>query len=288
MVRLASMTAIAALTLLAGDGTALANSTCFALESQLMQLQAGGLDRQEAARLGTLRARLARSGCGAAGRSARTVNLRPEPRQLGISRQTAPRSHALRRPAERAPHSAPHPLSSGTYRTICVRTCDGYYFPVSFSTTRDRFSGDAEICARMCPASTVGLYYHSVSDELPAEMVSLDGAPYSELANAFRYRSTFDAGCSCGRPAAEETTADGIRQQAADEQAAPIALPRPRPAVAQDPETIANRLGGFTVTEVEPAAFASAHGRFGKPVRIVGPSTAASQESELLLRPVAQ
>ena len=26
---------------------------------------------------------------------------------------------------------------SGTYRTVCVRTCDGAYFPISFATVRN-------------------------------------------------------------------------------------------------------------------------------------------------------
>ena len=28
---------------------------------------------------------------------------------------------------------------SGTFRTVCVRTCDGYYFPISYSTSASRF-----------------------------------------------------------------------------------------------------------------------------------------------------
>ncbi|HEY6027233.1 MAG TPA: DUF2865 domain-containing protein, partial [Pseudolabrys sp.] len=34
---------------------------------------------------------------------------------------------------------APQQQAGGTYRTVCVRTCDGYYFPISFATTPDRF-----------------------------------------------------------------------------------------------------------------------------------------------------
>ena len=40
---------------------------------------------------------------------------------------------------------------SGTYRTVCVRTCDGYYFPISYSTVPGRFADDqshASACAR--------------------------------------------------------------------------------------------------------------------------------------------
>src|SRR5712672_174426 len=31
---------------------------------------------------------------------------------------------------------------SGTYRTVCVRTCDGFYFPISFATVPARFPDD--------------------------------------------------------------------------------------------------------------------------------------------------
>src|SRR4029077_15323662 len=31
---------------------------------------------------------------------------------------------------------------AGTYRTVCVRTCDGYYFPISYSTVPSRFADD--------------------------------------------------------------------------------------------------------------------------------------------------
>src|SRR5712671_3347165 len=35
---------------------------------------------------------------------------------------------------------------SGTYRTVCVRTCDGAYFPVSFATVPARFPDDEKTC----------------------------------------------------------------------------------------------------------------------------------------------
>ena len=42
------------------------------------------------------------------------------------------------------------PREAGTYRTLCVRLCDGYYFPISFSATRDRFARDAKTCETSC------------------------------------------------------------------------------------------------------------------------------------------
>src|SRR5262245_44547891 len=35
-----------------------------------------------------------------------------------------------------------------TYRTLCVRLCDGFYFPMSFATTRGKLEDDAGRCER--------------------------------------------------------------------------------------------------------------------------------------------
>src|SRR5205814_1311662 len=49
---------------------------------------------------------------------------------------------------------------SSAYRTLCVRASDGYYFPISFSTTPDHFNADAVTCQSMCPGSAVSLFVH--------------------------------------------------------------------------------------------------------------------------------
>ena len=49
---------------------------------------------------------------------------------------------------------------SGTYRTVCVRTCDGAYFPVSFATVPARFPDDEKTCKALCPAAEAVLYTH--------------------------------------------------------------------------------------------------------------------------------
>jgi len=43
-------------------------------------------------------------------------------------------------------------LPFATYRTLCVRLCDGYYFPVSFSTLPNHFQRDADQCQSQCAA----------------------------------------------------------------------------------------------------------------------------------------
>lgn len=98
----------------------------------------------------------------------------------------------------------------GTYRTICVRTCDGYYYPISFSTSPDRFRDDEQTCQRMCPASEVQLFtYHNPGEEV-AQAVSLSTQqPYSALPNAFAYRKQINAACSCRK--AGESWADALK-----------------------------------------------------------------------------
>jgi hypothetical protein len=89
---------------------------------------------------------------------------------------------------------------SGTYQTVCVRTCDGFYFPISYTTVPDRFADDQRVCQRLCPASEVTLYsYHNPGGSID-EAVSANGQPYTALPNAYRYRKEVTQACSCRRP----------------------------------------------------------------------------------------
>ena len=92
-------------------------------------------------------------------------------------------------------YSEPGFSYGGTYRTLCVRTCDGYYFPISFSTTEDRFATDADSCETMCPGAR--LYYHRNPGGGPENMTAITGEPYSTLPAAFQYRQSYNASCAC-------------------------------------------------------------------------------------------
>lgn len=85
---------------------------------------------------------------------------------------------------------------SGTYRTLCVRLCDGYYWPVSFSTTSDGLGEDKEKCESSCGVP-VRLFYYRNPDGQPEDAVDLKGEPYMQLANAFRYRNEYVSQCKC-------------------------------------------------------------------------------------------
>ncbi|MEO0329043.1 MAG: DUF2865 domain-containing protein [Pseudomonadota bacterium] len=87
---------------------------------------------------------------------------------------------------------------SGTFRTLCVRKSDGYYFPISFSTVPDRFNVDEQICQNMCPGSDVGLYYHRMPSEDSEDMVAYGTEiPYVEEPFAFDYRRKHNPNLTC-------------------------------------------------------------------------------------------
>ncbi len=98
---------------------------------------------------------------------------------------------------------------SGTYRTVCVRACDGYYFPISYSTVQSRFADDARTCQRECPATAAELYTYRNPGEDIAQAVSLSGQSYTALPTAFQYRKEFSPTCSCRRPG--QSWADALK-----------------------------------------------------------------------------
>ncbi|HZQ11956.1 MAG TPA: DUF2865 domain-containing protein [Pseudolabrys sp.] len=113
----------------------------------------------------------------------------------------------------------PNGPMGGTYRTVCVRTCDGYYFPISFETSPDHFREDEQTCQRMCPAAEVQLYtYHNPGEEM-TQAVSLNGRLYTELPAAFQYRKALSPSCSCRRPG--ESWAEALRFNGGDTTLAP-------------------------------------------------------------------
>jgi hypothetical protein len=89
------------------------------------------------------------------------------------------------------------PEGSGGYTTVCVRMCDGFYFPVSHRVPRSRFHRDADICRERCPRSEARLFYHSSAGGSMGNAVDLTGRAYARLPIAFRHRKQLVAGCGC-------------------------------------------------------------------------------------------
>ena len=76
---------------------------------------------------------------------------------------------------------------------VCVRLCDGFFFPSATS------SGGDEACAAQCPDAPTTRYTEPVGSDRIEDAVSTRGALYSALPVANRYRTTFDNTCRCHR-----------------------------------------------------------------------------------------
>ena len=177
---------------------------------------------------------------------------------------------------------------SGTYRTVCVRSCDGFYFPISFATVPSRFADDERTCKNLCPASEATLYsYRNPGEDINAA-VSINGQPYSSSPNAFRYRQEFNPSCAC--KAAGQTWSDALKSiddKASVEQGDIIVteerakkmsqpLPKATPATQRKGAPPANAASAPTV-DASPTTPANAAGSSdpssaNKPIRSVGPT----------------
>ena len=176
---------------------------------------------------------------------------------------------------------------SGTFRTVCVRTCDGGYFPISFATVPARFPDDEKTCKALCPATDANLYAYRNPGEDINQAVSITGQPYSAAPNAFRYRQEFNPTCAC--KAAGQTWSDALKSiddKAAAEQQGDIivteesAKKMARPPAAKSPAAPAKK-GAAPTTAGAPAAAApdasapaadSTGTAPDKPIRSVGPT----------------
>ncbi|MCV6546595.1 MAG: DUF2865 domain-containing protein [Cohaesibacter sp.] len=184
----------------------------------------------------------------------------------------------------------------GTYRTVCVRTCDGYFFPVSFSTTQGNFARDADICQANCPGTDARLYIYNNPGEGPEDMRTPDGTPYRRLETAFKYRTEYVKGCSCQRPqsALESVSKSDLPQSQrlpdlktsqplTPARSGPLVpIPMPKPDRSIDPDTRQAQLQGIPFNPYKPPKVSSdkklVQAADGRSIRIVGPKFFGSQE----------
>ena len=174
---------------------------------------------------------------------------------------------------------------SGTYQTVCVRTCDGFYFPISYSTVPDRFADDQRTCQRLCPASEVQLFSYRNPGENIDQAVSINGQPYTALAGAYHYRKELTAACSCRRPgqswadalknADDSTTLENGDIVVTDQNAKALSQTPQQPGKPAVPAS--SSPPGANATPSAPAVNANTSDSAKRTVRVVGPPFVAGQ-----------
>ena len=122
------------------------------------------------------------------------VQYRPAPGPEYLNRYVQPNFNQSFGIATPPPAQTPARIPG--YRTMCVRLCDGYYFPISFSTTRSNFGRDETICRSRCNTD-VALFYMRPHSTDAKSMVDRKGRRYTRLKNAFAYRKSYKPQCQC-------------------------------------------------------------------------------------------
>jgi hypothetical protein len=88
----------------------------------------------------------------------------------------------------------------GGSQALCVRSCDGGFFPLTVSANRGDLEQLSDLCQALCPNAEVSVYTRAPYQDIKTA-VSLDGGtPYADLPNAFRFQKTFDSTCTCKPP----------------------------------------------------------------------------------------
>jgi hypothetical protein len=88
--------------------------------------------------------------------------------------------------------------AGGSY-TVCVRACDGSFFPVSYAGAANRSDTLEQVCRSLCPNADVTLYSFPFGGTIE-EAVSSTGEPYTNLKNAGKFEQSYDRSCSCRAP----------------------------------------------------------------------------------------
>ena len=127
----------------------------------------------------------------------RAVRSRPE-------KQPATRATTKSRSATEGQHASRQDHSN---RTVCVRLCDGYFWPISSSADSTSIARDRKQCKQSCEAPA-RLYLSKGIDGQLEDMRDEAGRHYRDLTTAFVYRSVYLPDCKCkAHPWEEEARA---------------------------------------------------------------------------------
>lgn len=140
------------------------------------------------------------------------------------------------------------PRQGGPY-TVCVRSCDGYFFPLANSPNGRE--GQDEMCQALCPGTETTAFGMSNGGDIQNAVQRSTGTPYASLPNAGKYTRSFDAACTCkarGESWAQvlRNAEDLLEKRKGDiivtEQRS-LEMSRPKPDPKADPKADAKRKG---------------------------------------------
>jgi len=127
-------------------------------------------------------------------------------------------------PVERTPDSGAPPQQGeaegngarGGSQAVCVRSCDGGFFPLNFSARSGSDADLENLCQALCPNTEVKLFTRSPNSDISTAL-GADGTAYSDLPNALKYTKSFDPSCACKPPNQSWVEALAHAEQVLDE-----------------------------------------------------------------------
>ena len=165
-------------------------------------------------------------------------------------------------------------LGGGTYRTLCVRLCDGYYFPIASAARRSQFPVDDQACQSMYASPGQAELFIQRQGQDVTDATSLDGKRYGDQPYALAYRQSYAPSCAVelqgGLKALAQRYEDarpGPQVSDGGASPAPEPLPVPRPNLSEDPETVIDATGGLSNAQAKALVAASSP---ATDIRVVG------------------
>ena len=99
-------------------------------------------------------------------------------------------------PGDASPDEGAAPSGPVHSKALCVRHCDGGFFPITEQASAGNLERLDQICKALCPNTEASLY--TVAPDAGLETaVAPDGTQYTALPAAFRFQKTYDPTCSC-------------------------------------------------------------------------------------------
>ncbi len=102
---------------------------------------------------------------------------------------------------------------NGRYRSVCVRLCDGFFYPISYATYASHLAQEAQQCQSSCAAPAELYVYRNPGQEIE-QAISLSGSAYMDLPVALRYRKEYVQGCSCKQAEYNPTEIEAANKRA--------------------------------------------------------------------------
>jgi hypothetical protein len=124
---------------------------------------------------------------------------------------------------------------NGRYRSVCVRLCDGFFYPISYSTYAGRLAQEAQQCQSSCAAPAELYVYRNPGQEIE-QAISLNGSAYMDLPVALRFRKEYVKGCSCKQAEYNPTEIEAANKRADGDATGQPAKGKPTAAAAPAPE----------------------------------------------------